>query len=149
VSLTSALNGSEAQLERVLTRRGTLARQLGDPAAPREERDGLTSAVDTLTREHTKLRNQLADRELQRQPGWMRDALGERPATPAAANRWEDAARSLARYRIAYEIPADTPGLGERPPRGPQRDYYDIADRARQQLGRELERQAPGHDIEL
>jgi conjugative relaxase-like TrwC/TraI family protein len=147
-SLTSALNGSEEQLERVLTQSGALARQLGDPAAAREERDGLTSTIDTLTREHTQLRNQLADRELQGRPRWLRDALGERPTTPAAANRWDDAARILARYRVAYEIPADTPGLGERPPQGPQRDYYDIADRARQQLGRQLERQAPGHDIE-
>ena len=149
VSLTSALNGTETRLERVLTQRETLARQLGDPAAAREERDGLTSMIDTLTREHTQLRNQQADRELQTPPGWMREALGERPTTPAAAHRWDDAARILARYRIAYEIPQDTTGLGERPPRGPQRDYYDIADRARQQLGREHERQAPGHDIDL
>jgi len=149
VSLTSALNGSETQLERVLTQRDTLARQLADPAAAREQRDSLTSAMDTLTREHTQLRNEQADRELQQRPRWLRGALGERPTTPAAADRWDDAARILARYRIAYEIPADTPGIGERPPRGPQRDYYDIADRARQQLGREHERQAPGHDIEL
>jgi conjugative relaxase-like TrwC/TraI family protein len=147
--LSSALAGAEDQLERTLTRRGTLARQLGDPAAIRDERDGLRNAITTLGREHTQLRNQLADHELQQRPRWMRDALGERPATPARAEAWDDAARTLARYRISYEIPDNTPDLGERPPQGPQRDDYDTADRAREQVGRQLERQTPGHDIEL
>jgi conjugative relaxase-like TrwC/TraI family protein len=146
-SLSSALAGAETQLERVLTQRGTLARQLGEADAIREERDGLSGAIADLTREHTKLRNELAERELQARPRWIGEALGERPATAAAGERWDRAARILARYRIGYEIPKDTPGVGERPDQGPQRDYYDVADRARQQLGRELDRQ--GHEREI
>ena len=88
IRLSSGLAGAEDQLERTLTQRATLARDLGDSAAMREERDGLTSAIDTLARQHTDLRNQLADQELERRPQWTRDALGERPERTSAAESW-------------------------------------------------------------
>jgi hypothetical protein len=47
---------AQDQLERSLTQRAALARELGDPAAIHEERDGLASAIDTLARQHTGLR---------------------------------------------------------------------------------------------
>jgi hypothetical protein len=93
--LTSALAGTEDQLEHTLTQRATLVRELGDPAAIREERDGLTSAIDTLVHQHTELRNQLADLEVQRRPRWACDTLGERPErTPTPKAGTEQHARS-------------------------------------------------------
>ena len=77
--LSSALAGAEDQLERTLTQRATLGRQLGDVAGIRDERDALTNATDRLQREHTELRNELAEREVAERPAWTREALGERP----------------------------------------------------------------------
>jgi hypothetical protein len=147
--LTSALAGGDAQLERTLTERAALARELGDPAAIHEERDDLTRAIDTLAREHTELRNELAERELERRPDWARDALGERPDRSHDAQRWDQAARTLARYRIKYEVGATGHPLGDRPVDAEQRHDYERAERAREQLAQELGREAPGHDLDV
>jgi len=147
--LASALAGAEDQLERTLTHRAALARELGDPAAIHEDRDGLTSAIDRLARQHTELRNELADREVARRPQWARDALGERPDRHSDAERWDQAARTLARYRIEYEIPERGDPLGAAPANAEQRHDYERAERAREQLARELGRDAPGHELDL
>jgi hypothetical protein len=147
--LFSAVAGAEDQLERTLTQRATLARDLGDPAAMREERDGLTSAIDTLAREHTDLRNELADQELERRPQWTRDALGERPERTTDAESWDQAARTLARYRIDYEITEGRDWLETRPPDPHQRHDYDRAVRARDQLAHHLERETPRHELDV
>jgi conjugative relaxase-like TrwC/TraI family protein len=147
--LTSAMAGTEGQLERTLTQRATLARELGDPAAIREERESLTSAIDTLAHQHTELRNQLADLEVQQRPQWARDALGERPERTADAESWDRAARTLARYRIEYETPEHGDPLGTRPADPQQRDDYERALRAGDQLAQELGRQAPGHELDI
>ena len=145
--LSSALAGAEDQLERTITERAALARELGDPAAIHEERDGLTSAIDTLARQHTELRNELAEREVERRPHWARDALGERPDRSSDAERWDRAARTLARYRIEYEISATGDPLGDRPAVAEQRHDYERAERAREQLVQELERERPGSEL--
>jgi hypothetical protein len=147
--LSSALAGAEDQLERTLTQRVTVARELGDPAAIREERDGLTSAIDILARQHTELCNELADREVERGPQWARDALGERPERSTDAERWDRAARTLARYRIEYEISGTGDPLGDRPAAAEQRHDYERAERALEQLEQELGRQAPEHELGL
>ena len=125
--LSSALAGAEDQLERTLTQRAALARELGDPAAIHEERDDLTRAIDTLAREHTELRNELAEREVDRRPSWARDALGERPDHSRAAERWDQAARTIARYCIEYDIPAGENPLGGPPTHVEQRHDYERA----------------------
>jgi hypothetical protein len=127
----------------------TVARELGDPAAIREERDGLTSAIDILARQHTELCNELADREVERGPQWARDALGERPERSTDAERWDRAARTLARYRIEYEISGTGDPLGDRPAAAEQRHDYERAERALEQLEQELGRQAPEHELGL
>jgi conjugative relaxase-like TrwC/TraI family protein len=147
--LSSALAGAEEQLERTLTQRVALARELGDPAAIHEDRDALTDAIDTLVRQHTELRNELAERDVERRPQWARDALGERPDRSSREGRWDQAARTLARYRIAYEIPERGDPLGDRPAAAEQRHEYERAHRAREQLLRELGREAPGADLEV
>jgi conjugative relaxase-like TrwC/TraI family protein len=147
--LASALAGAEDQLERVLTQRATVDRQLGDVTAVGQERDGLTAALRTLERQHTELRNELADREVERRPQWARDALGERPDRQSDAERWDRAARTMARYRIEYDIPdGDTP-LGREPAGGEQRGAYHQADLAREELARELGREPDGIDLGL
>jgi conjugative relaxase-like TrwC/TraI family protein len=145
--LSSALAGAEDQLERTLTQRAALARELGDPAAIHEERDGLASAIDTLARQHAELRNELAEREVERRPHWAREALGERPDRSSDAERWDRAARTLARYRSKYEIGGTGNPLGDRPTDAEQRHDYERAERAREQLAQELERETPGSDL--
>jgi hypothetical protein len=147
--LASALAGVEDQLERVLTQRARLGRQLGDVSAIGHERDALTAALRTLEQQHTDVRNELADREVQRRPQWARDQLGERPDRPADAQRWERAARTIARYRIEYEIPNSDAALGPDPARAEQRRAYEQASLARERLARELGREATEHDLGL
>jgi conjugative relaxase-like TrwC/TraI family protein len=144
--LVSALAGAEDQLERVLTQRATLVRQLGDVTAVGHERDGLTAELCTLERQHTELRNDLANREIERRPEWARDAIGERPDSRGDAERWDRAARTIARYRIEYEIPDSDNPLGPEPAGGDQRRAYQQASLAREEVARELGR-APEHDL--
>jgi hypothetical protein len=147
--LASALAGAEDQLERVLSQRASIGRQLGDVTAVGQERDGLAAALRTLERQHTELRNELADREVERRPQWARDALGERPERPADAERWDRAVRTMARYRIEYEILDGDSLLGAEPPGGDQRFAFQQAELAGQELARELGREPGGLEVDL
>jgi conjugative relaxase-like TrwC/TraI family protein len=147
--LASALAGAEDQLERVLTQRATLGRQLGDPTAVGQERDGLTAELRTLERQRTELRNGLADREVERRPQWARDALGERPAREADAERWDRGARTMARYRLEYNVPGSEPALGPQPIGDEQRRAYEHAELARQDLALQLGHQPDGMELGL
>jgi hypothetical protein len=147
--LSSALAGTQEQLEHTLAQRATLGLALGDPAAIRDERDGLTTAITTLQNEHTQLRDQLAKRELATEPAWTRETLGERPQRAWDSERWDRAARTIARYRIEYEITDSDDPLGPRPADREQRVDYERADRARDQFAHELGRDTPGHEIDL
>jgi hypothetical protein len=146
--LTSALTGAHTQLEQTLAERATLARQLGDTDAIREERDGLTNATNTLQRTCTELRNALADRELVTDPAWAREALGEPPHERWERDRWNDAARTIARYRIEHDITTSDP-LGPPPTNPTQRAHYEHAQQAREQLNHELGREPHGLDLGL
>jgi hypothetical protein len=144
--LTSILAGHEVGLERVLSERASLARQLGDIEPIKQERDRLTSAINATRREHRELLDVLVEGDIAARPAWVRDALGERPERPSRAERWDRAARTLARYRVEYEIPV-APGdpLGAQPTGGEQRRDYDRAQQAREDLGREV----PGQQLDL
>jgi hypothetical protein len=147
--LASALAGAEDQLERTLTQRATLGRQVGDVAGIRDEHDALTNATARVQRDHTELRNVLAEHDVAERPAWTREALGDRPERPSDARRWDNAARTIARYRIEYEIPNDGDPLGPQPADREQRADYQRAQRAREQLARELGRETPGHEIDI
>jgi DNA repair exonuclease SbcCD ATPase subunit len=147
--LSTALAGAEDQLERTLTQRATLSRQVGDIAGIRDERDTLTSATTRIEREHTELRNELAERAVAERPTWAREALGDRPERPSDARRWDSAARTIARYRIEYEIPDSGDPLGPQPADREQRADYERVQRAREQLARELGRETPGHELDI
>ncbi len=149
--LSSVLNGLETQLERALTDRASLANELGDPDAIRTERDGLSSAIQTLQRERRQAIEDRIEHELATEPRWVRDTLGERPGRPSDARRWERAARSVARYRIEYEITGDPDEpLGPAPAGDPgQRRDYERAIRERDQLHLALGHEVPANELDL
>ena len=142
----SALAGAEDQLERALSEHATLNRALGNPHTVRQEREGLSTAIERLEREHSQQLDRHVERELAAPPRWAREALGERPEQRRDAERWDRAVEQIARYRIQYEIPQSGQLLGEPPSREPQQRDYERVNRAREQLARELER--PGHEHE-
>jgi hypothetical protein len=51
-------------------------------------------------------------------PGWIEWYLGPRPTDPAGATTWNDAARTIATWRLDNELGADTAGIGPRPSDG-------------------------------
>jgi len=145
--LASALRGIEAQLDRAHADRADVARQVGHAEPIRSERDGLISEVAHLSREQRQLRDELAAREVQACPGWLRDALGERPDGRSERRRWDRAAQALARYRVQYDIPADASDVLDREPAGreQQRDHataLSVRDRVL-----EPHRDLPGLDV--
>jgi conjugative relaxase-like TrwC/TraI family protein len=143
--VASALAGAEEQLERALSDRGRLARQIGQPDQTRQERDSLQTAIERVQQEHTRLRDELVGRELHTRPQWLTQALGERPERAWEAERWDRAAHAIARYRIEYAITSPEDPLGPEPDRaGDQRRDFQCA---RQAAARE--RETPGHDLGL
>jgi hypothetical protein len=143
---SSALKRTESAIERTLTERDTLARQVGNPDAIRTESDALRNALQQARREHNQALKTLVERELAGRPEWTREALGERPDGAWRGRQWDEAAEKLARYRITYDITDTQDPLGPEPPAGEQRREYQQAQRSRE---RTIERDAPGRDIDL
>jgi len=145
--LASALGGTDAQLGRALADRAAAARQVGDVDQIRSERDDLITAIAALRSERRDLRDDLADREVHARPGWLRDALGERPDRPSEGRRWDRAAQALARYRVQYDIPADAGDVLDRKPADrEQRHDHAAALRACDRV-LEQQRDLPGLDL--
>jgi hypothetical protein len=136
--LASALAGSDRELDGILTQRSRLQRELGNPAEISSERDGLQHALTQSTREHTEIRNELAERELHTPAGtWVEDTFGERPDERRPREVWENGVRQAARYRAQYDITDTDDALGPRPEsREQQRDW----ERAREALERSARR---------
>ncbi len=139
-NLTTALQANERELDTVLAQRASLERELCDPTEARAERKGLQYAITRATREHTALRNDLADRELQTPAPWVKTAFGERPGRPAQREAWENGVRHAARYRVEYDITDPADALGPRPEHGTQQRDWERAreaiNRAERRLGR-------------
>jgi predicted nucleic acid-binding Zn-ribbon protein len=149
--LTTALQANERELDAVLTQRGRLERELGNPSETRAEREGLEHAITQATQEHTALRNELAERELQTPGAWVKATFGEQPKRPAQREAWENGVRHAARYRAQYDITNPTDTLGPRPEqRGTQQRDWERAHegigRAERRLGREV---SPTRGIDL
>jgi hypothetical protein len=147
--LTSALGGADTQLEHTLSERARLARQIGDPDAIRDQHDGLLNAAHALRQTLNHERDHRADRELAANPAWAREALGERPKQGWARERWDQAARTIARYRIEHDITDRHHVLGPPPSDRTQRADYEHGQQAREQLAHELGRDDPSHQLEL
>ncbi len=140
--LTRALQANERELDAVLTQRGSLECELGDPREARAEREGLEHAITQATREHTTLRNDLAERELYVPGGWVKSTFGDRPDRPGQREAWENGVRHAARYRAQYDITDLADALGPRPEQrdAQQRDWERACEaigRAERRLGRE------------
>jgi conjugative relaxase-like TrwC/TraI family protein len=77
--LTGALQAADRKLDAQLKQRAEVGQELGNPSEPRAERDRLRRVLDQLTREHTKVRNDLAERAVQSPPGRYRHSAGGPP----------------------------------------------------------------------
>jgi len=139
--LTNASQAADRELDALLAQRNRVARELGDPSEVRAERDGLQRALTQLTREHTEIRDELAEREVQAPGAWAGRALGERPAEPRLRKEWEQGVRQGARYRLQYDVTDLDNPLGVQPKQPEQqRDWqraYEALDRSARRLGRE------------
>jgi len=93
----------------------------------RAERDSLEAALGRLAREHTQLREQLTQRELQTPGEWVKNALGERPDKPRQHETWEKAVRTATSYRAQYDITDPQDPLGPRPQEREQRQAWQRA----------------------
>jgi hypothetical protein len=148
--LTSALEGHDRELKAVIGLRADLERELGDPAEIRAERDGLERAIRQSTREHTKVLDELAERELGAPAPWVRESLGERSDGTWAREQREEGVRQVARYRAQYEITDPRDALGPRREADEQqRDWeraHEAVERGELRLGREV---AAERDIDL
>ncbi len=138
--LTGALQANERELDATLAQREVLERELGDPVEARAEREGLEHAITQATQEHTALRNELAERELQTPGAWVKATFGERPDRPAPREAWKSGVRHAVRYRVQYDVTDPTDALGSRPEQrgGQQRDWErarEAIDRAERRLG--------------
>jgi hypothetical protein len=145
------MQANEREFDAVLAQRDGLERELGDPVEARAEREGLEHATTQTTREHTALRNELAERELHAPAEWVKATFGERPDRPAQREAWKSGVRHAARYRAQYVITDPTDALGPRPEQrgGQQRDWErarEAIDRAERRLGREV---SPARGIDL
>jgi conjugative relaxase-like TrwC/TraI family protein len=141
-NLTSALHAGERELHATLTQRQRLARELGDPAEARAEREGIQRALAHITGERTQLRDELAKRELHNPGAWVRATLGERPEQPRAREVWENAVRHAARYRAEHTITDPADPLGPRPQQREQLCDWERARTAIERAGRKLGRDA-------
>jgi conjugative relaxase-like TrwC/TraI family protein len=141
--LTGALQAADRELDAVLTRRDHLARELGDPAEIRAEYDGLYRALAQLTREHTDVRNDLAEREVHAPGTWVQKAFGGQPDEPQLQEAWEQGVRQAARYRIQYNITDPDDPLGPKPEQRDQhldwRRAHEAVDRTDRRLGRDVD----------
>jgi hypothetical protein len=145
--LSSAHRGIEAQLDRALADRAALARVVGDVESICSEREDLTMAITSIRSEHRQLRDDLADREVNTAPRWLRDALGDRPRRPSEGRRWDRAAQALARYRVQYDLPTDASDVLDREPADrEQRHDHAAALRACDRV-LEARRNLPGLDL--
>jgi conjugative relaxase-like TrwC/TraI family protein len=149
--LTSALEGHDRELHAVIGRRADLERELGDPSEKRDERDGIERAITQSTREHNRVLDELAERELRAPERWVRETFGERPDGTWAREQWEENVRQVARYRVEYAIADPSDALGSRPEGDePQRYDWERAHEAMEhtelRLGREV---AAELDIDL
>lgn len=108
--------------------------------AVRDERDGLERRISTLEQQARIVRNELAERQVARPPGWARELFGERPQQYRRAEYYDRAVRQVARYRLTHDIPDHTPDLGPEPTSGPDRSAWRAAQRISEQTQRRLGR---------
>jgi hypothetical protein len=150
--LVTALEMDERTLSEVCTERTRLHKELGDPDQVRSEREGLEAAIDQLQHDYDQVRDVLADWLLDRRPGWLIDALGDRPEHDRGSETWDRAARSVAAFRLDHDISASRIALGPEPSLGDtHRHEWDQANALLERAQRQLAHQPPAreHGLDL
>jgi conjugative relaxase-like TrwC/TraI family protein len=150
--LHNAIEIDDRALADLAADRARLQHELGDPDQVRSERDGMKNAIQQLRRDHDRLRDELAEKMIDRQPDWLIGALGQRSGSARAGETWDRAARTIARFRLDHDVSAADPPLGAQPPdAGEHRREWDQAtaalERAQRQLGFEQTPRDPGIDL--
>lgn len=139
--LSAEVSAADQQIDALEQQAGRLQRHVGPAGAARQERDGLQGRLADVEHQARVVCDELADRQVAQPPAWARDMFGERPqASYRQAEHYDRGIREVARYRIAYDIPDHTPGLGAEPEAGDQRTAWRQADRAAEQAQRRLGR---------
>ncbi|MHB8695908.1 MAG: ATP-dependent DNA helicase, partial [Solirubrobacteraceae bacterium] len=150
--LQTAIEMDAAALSDIAAERGRLQRELGDPDQVRSELDGIENALTELRREHDRVRDVLVLRDVEREPGWLTDPLGQRPAGLRERETWDRAARAVASFRLDHDVIDENAPLGPEPPGGgdDQRDWAQATaalERAQRQLGREPQERGRGVNL--
>ena len=150
--LVTAVEMDERALSEVRAERTRLQRELGDPDQVRSEREGIEAAIEQLQQDYDQGRDVLADRLLDRRPRWLIDALGDRPEHARESKTWDQAARSLAAFRLDHDISDSRTALGSEPSLGDtQRHAWDQANALLERAQRQLGHQPPAreHGLDL
>jgi len=142
----------ERALSDVRANRARLQRDLGDPDQVRSEREGIENAMADLRREHDQVRGILAERTIERRPEWLIEALGQRPGSGRNCETWDQAARTVAGFRLDQDVVDRDMPLGPEPPgNGERRRDWNEANaalqRAQRQLGHEPTARDRGIDL--
>jgi hypothetical protein len=142
----------DSALADLVADRARLQLEVGDPKQVRSERDGIENVLEELRREHHQLRGVLAEGMIDRQPEWLIDALGQRPAAARGGETWDRAARAIARFRLDNDVIDRDRPLGPEPPgSSDHRREWDRANTAlehgQRQLGREPSTRDRGVDL--
>jgi conjugative relaxase-like TrwC/TraI family protein len=153
--LAAALDLDDRRLSELRTERDRLQRELGAPDQVRSERDGLDRAIGDLRRDCEETLAVLVEREVERQPDWLKDALGPRPSDVGRdRDVWQRAGEELARYRLEHDVIDQEHPLGPEPPIDDHQHRAWSAtrgalERAQRQLGVEMQGRDQGLDLGL
>ena len=140
--LTGALAMDHRELAQVDVERASLERALHDPSRLRGEQLDLEAVLRGLNRVQDQVRSELADDIIQREPIWLRDALGSAPSAKQHQRVWHRAAREATFYRLQNGINDDSSPLGPSvdgtdPRRREWQRVTGLTERAQRTLGRD------------
>jgi conjugative relaxase-like TrwC/TraI family protein len=137
--LTAALTATGQHLAAIDQHITQLQHHVGPVEDLRQERDGFDTRITELDTQIAHHRDAIAEQQLADPPRWARDMLGDRPTVPRQAERYDHALRTVARYRIEYDVPESHPDIGPEPTNTQQHARYrqarDAADQAQRRLG--------------
>jgi hypothetical protein len=150
--LQTAIEMDDRAISDIRADRARLQRELGDPDQIRSERDGLKDAIADLQRGYEEVRDVLVEASIERVPGWLIGALGERPEGAREREIWDRAGQAVAGYRLDHDVVDTHSPLGPAPPGGiPERLAWDDAtaalERSQRQLGRQPAVRDQGIDL--
>ncbi|HEY7951490.1 MAG TPA: MobF family relaxase [Solirubrobacteraceae bacterium] len=143
---TQRLRDLQQQIHQLEAQHETLTTPQGDPEETRAERDSLHTALTRLTQEHTTVREELIEQELQNPSPWVTQALGERPQKPRQQQAWEKAIHHATTYRVTHNITDPNDPLGSQPQDRQQRRDWQRAQNAIENAQQRLHRTL-SHDL--